>query len=73
MNSDNKFWLGVWSIVGVTLMSLFLCTACYWIHFDSSVVKALALGVPAEQVKYTFSTRSTPSERIVKLLVENQK
>lgn len=48
--SDEKFWLGCWSIVGAVTIGIVFLGTNYQIKQDEIILKMIESGVPANQV-----------------------
>lgn len=45
MNSDDKFWLSIWSIAGVVVLGIALSISSYWKDHNSKIVTLIKQGV----------------------------
>ena len=50
MESEDKFWFGVCSLVLTGVITISLCTMSYWKHYTTEVGKMLASGVSPLEV-----------------------
>ena len=54
MNSDDKFWLGVWSVLGTAVVSVSLISG-YYMHKNDLIIKEMvAKGTPAIEIPCAF-------------------
>lgn len=44
MSSDNKFWISVWAVVGIVIMSVALMITLYWIDHNAKIAEMVRNG-----------------------------
>ncbi len=64
MDSDQKYWLGVWSFLLIGICCLIISISCCYIHSDYRIAQAIKQGANPIDAKFAFSS-SDMSDNVV--------
>ena len=67
LDSDGKFWLGIWSVIGIFLSVLIISLVLYYHNTNKMILTSIQSGADPVRVRYAFS-QSTISQDVLTIL-----